>query len=234
MKTLTIINILLLLTAMSGMAATIQSVTFASSSSTQAPNLIVDLNVLESSDFVPQSTQQTNTTMRHITLSRISVAEQPSQKKPAPKLRTIADCEKFLAVDPQSIPAWTTYGRMLLLLGDIEASVQAFTKAYQIDTNSLTTLSNYAAILVPAGRYDEALLLLQQASLRYPARPRFRFNLACLHVAMGNYDLAMQELRILAEIPWLKLSLHLGDPDLDPLREREDFTQLLIWAKTIE
>ena len=87
-------------------------------------------------------------------------------------------------------------------------------------------LSAYAYALARAGRNEEAQALLEQ--IDWLSRERFvlrAFNPA-VYVALGKYDMAMEELRVAerSRCPWFFSAL--ADPHLEPLRKREDFQKL--------
>lgn len=84
-------------------------------------------------------------------------------------------------------------------------------------------MSGYAYALVCAGRREEAKALLEQ--LEWLSRERFvlRAFTPAVHVALGDHEAAMEELRVSdrSRCPWFFQSL--ADPRLKPLHDRSDF-----------
>lgn len=84
----------------------------------------------------------------------------------------------------------------------------------------------HACALARAGRRDEARELLEQ--LGWLSRERFVLNafIPATHVALGQYDEALEELRVAGETrsPWFFLTM--ADPQLKPLHDRPEFQQM--------
>ena len=83
------------------------------------------------------------------------------------------------------------------------------------------------------GQFDETRRYAQQAQRQNPEDSTVNYNLACLYCGMGDFDNALNALRISLEqtrsrnsVDWLKY-----DSDLDPMRNLPEFQALL---KTIK
>lgn len=73
-----------------------------------------------------------------------------------------------------------------------------------------------------AGRLDEAVDVLTSGLERYPDDPNLLYDLACYESLSGRLDAALAHVRRSLELDASLRPLAEGDPDLEPLRERED------------
>ncbi len=78
-------------------------------------------------------------------------------------------------------------------------------------------------------KYEDALAVAEEAASRFPERrDRTSFWVACLQTRLGENDKAVESLRRgLREGVWWSEHWLLGDADLLPLHDREDFKELL-------
>jgi len=78
-------------------------------------------------------------------------------------------------------------------------------------------------------KYEDALAVAEEAASRFPERrDRTSFWVACLQTRLGENDKAVESLRQgLREGVWWSEHWLLGDADLLPLHDREDFKELL-------
>jgi tetratricopeptide (TPR) repeat protein len=78
-------------------------------------------------------------------------------------------------------------------------------------------------------KYEEALSVVEEAAARFPERrDRTSFWVSCLQSRLGEYDKAVESLRHgLRDGVWWSEHWLLGDDDLLPLHDREDFKEIL-------
>jgi predicted esterase len=78
-------------------------------------------------------------------------------------------------------------------------------------------------------KYKDALAVADEVAARFPERrDRTSFWVACLQTRLGEYDKAVESLRQgLRESVWWSEHWLLGDADLLPLHDREDFKEVL-------
>jgi hypothetical protein len=81
--------------------------------------------------------------------------------------------------------------------------------------------------LIQAGKWAEAVRRLRPLAEAHPATPPVHYNLACGLARQGKADEAMTALRRAVEAGWANADHARKDPDLAPLRERNDFKRLL-------
>lgn len=200
-----------------------------------AGGLFLDLDVMDAPDFVPDPSRPARPGVPplHVPGPTDRVALAVSPEPPLPEFAGTPDIAAYLQEHPDHAGAWMLYGQRLYLGGNMTGSLDAFEHLYRLQPESPAAVNNYAALLAAIGRHDEAVTLLAELVLRHPTYGRARFNLACAYVFKGSHDMAMRELERAATLGWEPLAVHLGDPDLDPLRDRPDFVELLRRAGTI-
>lgn len=83
------------------------------------------------------------------------------------------------------------------------------------------------AALVQAGDFARARVLLAQLIEQEPAEPRHRYNLACAEARLGFSELAFEALESALRLGFRNRALLLEDPDLEPLRTKPRFQELV-------
>ncbi len=102
--------------------------------------------------------------------------------------------------------------------------------AWELDSTDAISASNLAAILLMAGRVDEALDILLRIYRQAFDRPQLafsvHFNLACAYSLKGEEIPAIQNLALAAQIDPFATYAAFGDTHLDPIRQNRDFIRI--------
>jgi tetratricopeptide (TPR) repeat protein len=193
----------------------------------QVAETMLDFDVLKASDFTPQPEEEPLQGRTRLSIPATTSTNLPVTEVPPPDvdMTRMEDMEAFLEVHPDHADVLTAYGRRLFEQGDLANALDAFERVYNLGDTPWSA-NNYAALLAVDGQHEEALGLLNQVLYRYPTYGRARFNLACVYHFMGRDEEAMQQLLMLEKLGWRPLRVQLADPDLDPLRDRQDFIDL--------
>jgi uncharacterized Ntn-hydrolase superfamily protein len=89
------------------------------------------------------------------------------------------------------------------------------------------SLANQAYLLLNRGEMAQAVVLFKELTELEPADANHKYNLACGYARFGMGDEALAQLKLALQLdPKLK-ELAKGDSDLESLREREEFKQLV-------
>lgn len=83
------------------------------------------------------------------------------------------------------------------------------------------------------GKYREALEIAEQGVVKFPEEGRLQYWIACLQSRLGLEDTAIRSLeKALDRGYWWSESFLLGDPDLKPLQQRQDFKTIVARCQT--
>ena len=88
------------------------------------------------------------------------------------------------------------------------------------------TMATEAYTALYAGEYDKAIGMFTHLVDIEPENNYNHYNLACAYSLAGEFDAAMSELAAALTMDPAMLQHASGDPDLEPLHEREDFQAL--------
>ena len=140
--------------------------------------------------------------------------------------------ETCLRIQPDYLTAHWNAVLMYDRAGDSEGRIRAAERAIPLfqkrsrqfpdDEDTRCQLPN---LLVHAGRRDEAMAMLSTIAGIKDAGSFY--NLGCLSSMLGRYDLAMSYLQRSLAAGFAHADIFLVDPDLNPLREREDFREMM-------
>jgi len=95
-------------------------------------------------------------------------------------------------LDPLSVQINNMYGMMLYYDGDLAGALRQYERTVVDEPDSAWVrqnpwvLANFARVAAAAGRYDQALRLVNRALLVVPNSPRARFDLATVYVLKGD------------------------------------------------
>lgn len=125
---------------------------------------------------------------------------------------------RHLEFHPADADAWRLLGEYHFRRAEYALAATNFSRGLQQSPDDLLCANNLAAALVVLGRLDEARKMLEARVSLHPKNYSMRFNLACIAARQGRKADALDRLIELEQIRWPALSIHLADPDLDPLR----------------
>jgi DNA-binding winged helix-turn-helix (wHTH) protein/tetratricopeptide (TPR) repeat protein len=141
-----------------------------------------------------------------------------------------------LAIEEGAVPLMTLAALALNYDWDWVAAEDAYRRALRLETDLVSARLGYARLLSAAGRHDEALKLVGEAEVLYPACPHTVQDAALVHYRARRFDDAARRYRdwgaLEPERPdphhWLALLHHLRGDDTSALREAR---QVMVIAK---
>jgi len=157
-------------------------------------------------------------------LRRIAATAQSDQGRASRELA------ELLGAFPDYQPARLFAADWHYNLGDFEAALRAYEAAFELGPADPQRYLRASLAASRLGRHAVALRILQTADRLLPAGRMhgvMLFNMACYHTRLGNADLAMKCLRRAVAAGYRKPEQYRKDPDLNPLRGRPDFKQLV-------
>jgi len=95
-------------------------------------------------------------------------------------------------LDPLSVQINNMYGMMLYYAGDLSGALRQYERTVVDEPDSAWVrqnpwvLANFARVAAAAGRYDQAIRLVDRALVVVPTSPRARFDLASAYVLKGD------------------------------------------------
>lgn len=107
----------------------------------------------------------------------------------------IAVLEPALALHENSAELWAMLGRARDLIGDHAGAEQALRKAVEIEPRERLVQQQLLRVLLPQGKTDEALALLDQLPERARRSPRVQAAYGEAHLAAGHHKQAAQFFR---------------------------------------
>ncbi len=132
-----------------------------------------------------------------------------------------------IALEPTSWDPYDSLAILHRLEGEYHKAYDAAVKAVELAPDLVGPHNNLANLLVSMKRYEEAEQQYRAAIARDEGHAKPYYNLACLYSLMGRPDEAIEHLdQAFARGPSLRLQA-VTDPDLKPLRKREDFQNLV-------
>jgi len=101
---------------------------------------------------------------------------------------------KALELDELLPQAHSMMGALRAWEYDWKRAEQAFSRAFQLDPNSMEVWNQYVVTyLMPMGRMDEALAMWHREVELDPLSPHLHYRLGLLHMGVGQYDLAIEK-----------------------------------------
>ena len=134
---------------------------------------------------------------------------------------------KAIALDPDWARPHNSLAVVLRLQGRLEEAEQEAVKAVDLAPDDIASQNNYANLLSYLGRLGEAEEHYRAALDLDPNHPRPYYNLACLYALQERNDEAMEMLTGAIERSDALRRDAMNDPDLDNLRDRPDFEDLV-------
>ena len=134
---------------------------------------------------------------------------------------------KAIALDPDWARPHNSLAVVLRLQGRLEEAEQEAVKAVDLAPDDIASQNNYANLLSYLGRLGEAEEHYRAALDLDPNHPRPYYNLACLYALQERDNEAMEMLTGAIERSDALRRDAMNDPDLDNLRDRADFEDLV-------
>ncbi len=143
----------------------------------------------------------------------------------------LGEAEEALRRAIELEPGWSrphnSLAVALRLQGRLEEAEEEAVRAVELDPNDIAAQNNYANLLVHLGRLEDAEYHYLAALDLDPNHPKPYYNLACLYSLLGRDDEAMAMLEESVRRSGVMRQDAATDPDLDGLRNREDFMELI-------
>ncbi len=136
----------------------------------------------------------------------------------------------LLDTHPGFAPAWLLRADRLFDAKDYEEAAAHYEKALALGAAELRTFIRAAAAAGQIGQLKRALAILEEATTRHSGSPKLGvvwYNRGCYHTRLRQHEEAMRCLLKAVRAGYTKASNYQKDPDLNPLRSRADFRQLL-------
>ena len=109
--------------------------------------------------------------------------------------------EQAVRLNPSDSEIMMEYSRFLAYAGQYDEAITAGQRALELDPNAPGQYNRLGSMLELSARPEEAMALYQKAIQIDPAYPVSYSNLAALNMAMGNNELALENL-LIAEQLW--------------------------------
>lgn len=109
----------------------------------------------------------------------------------------------------------------------INEAIPVFARRLELNPNDHFLRSNLVSFYIRIGRMDEAKEIVNSLVTDPTTDSMILYNITCQYVQLGEYEAAMDTLKKAFHKGFQNTKLIQTDTDLDPLREREDFKQLL-------
>lgn len=140
------------------------------------------------------------------------------------------DYNDGIAVDEEYAYIFLTRGKLHLKNGEKELAEQDFQKVMEIDSTD-TDACFYALHFL--GRDEEAVEMIKQIIEEDPYSPGSWYDNACLYALMGRGDDAIAALKTSFEKGYRSFTHIENDSDMDSIRDREDFKELIAKYRSI-
>ena len=135
------------------------------------------------------------------------------------------DYNDGIDVDEDYAYIYLTRGKLHLKNGQKELAEQDFLKAAELDSVDYYGARHYALHFL--GNDEEAIEVMNKVIEKDPYSPGDWYDKACLYSLMGRHDEAMEALKTSFEKGYRSLVQIEYDPDMDPIRDRDDFKSLI-------
>ena len=107
--------------------------------------------------------------------------------------QALVDIKKALEMNPDLPDVYAYYGMVLLVMGDVKGSKDAFQKELARNPNNFDASLRLGALLRVDQEYEQALPYLKHALSLRPGDPTVRYQLASINLAEGKAEQARQE-----------------------------------------
>jgi hypothetical protein len=166
---------------------------------------------------------------------------------PAEKLKRIAaaapsapeqasrDLLELLKAFPNYLPARLFYAEWHYNTKNYRASLKGYKRAFKLGVAEGRHYYKASIAADKLGENERALQILQAADEMLPAGEMtgtMIYNMGCYQARLGKGDEAMACLWRAVKAGWCNLASCRDDPDLAPLRDRDDFKQLVAFLST--
>ena len=102
--------------------------------------------------------------------------------------------EHVVAREPQDFESWNNLGNARHETGDLDAAMDAFQRARQLDPNKAIVFTNLARVLMSKDRYEDACLMLEKAALLSPGDPAPLIELGRTLTSMDHPEAGLRAL----------------------------------------
>lgn len=134
-----------------------------------------------------------------------------------------------IGVDKNYSPAYFNLGLAHFRQGEMNSAANMLRDFLSFEPGNVDAIHLFSQALMKAGRWDEAVIVLESSLMMMPKAVPLHFRLAEALVAKGEYDKAMQTISHALELVDAKNGLTwLSQGGYDPLRDRDDFQQLVM------
>lgn len=108
-----------------------------------------------------------------------------------------------------------------------EQAIPVFERHIRLNPDDFNARLNFANILRYAGRQSEALKIAEELQEIQSLDGHSLYTLACLNLNCKSHERGMEILQRATASGYRNIENFLHDPNLDPLREREEFKQIM-------
>lgn len=140
--------------------------------------------------------------------------------------------EEGIAINDQYPHIYLMRGEMNLKWGNIEAARGDFERILELDTVAVSGSCRHYALHF-LGKDDQALKWMEKMIAEDETDYGLWYDKACLLGRMGRCDQAMEALGKTLEKGYRKFAHLENDDDMDPIREREDYKELVARYRVI-
>ncbi len=106
-------------------------------------------------------------------------------------VQSAACYERCVSLDSASDRLWLNFARIEQAAGNMEKAVDAYTMLVRLKPSNPGYLAPLGVLLAQTGRFDEALLYLQQADSLSPASPKVKNDIGALYANQKKYSTAL-------------------------------------------
>jgi serine/threonine-protein kinase len=135
----------------------------------------------------------------------------------------LEQCDHTIELNPHFSPAYWLLGFIQEQRGDLDESIAAFQRAVHLSPLSPRMQSALARALALSGKRQQALKMLKALEDMAPRRYVSPFELAVIHLALGNRDLGLQWLTKAADDRAFEMTSFTVDPRLDTVRQTKEY-----------
>lgn len=144
--------------------------------------------------------------------------------------RAAGDLADLLQAFPDYRPALVYHAEWHFRNEDYAAALRSYEDALALGPGTAREHIRAAFAASKLGRNARALAILQQAVRAFPkdkVTGVLHYNMGCYQARLGQHDEALAALRRAVAAGYVKEESFRSDPDLEPLRRRADFRQLV-------
>lgn len=134
---------------------------------------------------------------------------------------------KAIELDPEFGRPYGILGIILRAEGRFEEALEPAQMALKYMPNDISSLNNYANLLLDMKRYEEAEDYFRRAIGKFPEHPTPYYNLACLYALVGKREQALENLQEAFQRTDALRYEALNDADLASLHDDPEFLRLV-------